>query len=85
MSTSDPLFATTALLPLSAAGGVQMAIPHTPGELRPFIATLGVPTKTDDTKKHDTSATKSTYKTGGTTINDGTESDDSVVDTDVDD
>ncbi|MDQ3276173.1 MAG: hypothetical protein M3Q39_14410 [Actinomycetota bacterium] len=85
MSTSDPLFPTTALLPLSAPGGVQVAIPHIPESLRPFIATLGVPWQLDDAKKHDTSATKSTYKTGGKTINDGTESDDSVVDSSTDD
>lgn len=66
-------------------GGVQETIPHIPGSLRPFVATLGVPRQLGDEKKHDTSATKSTYKTGGKTINDGTESDDSVVDSSVDD
>lgn len=84
MSTSDPLFPTTALLPLSDAGGVQMAIPHAPGPLRPFIATLGVPQRLGD-KKHDTSATKSTHSTNNRTINDGTSVPDTTVDTSVDD
>lgn len=85
MAQSDPLYPTTALLPLSANGGVQQALPHAPGPLRPFVATLGVPVTLPTAKDHDTSATRSTYRTGGRTINDGTESDDSVVDSDVDD
>lgn len=61
MSTFDPLFPATALLPLSDPGGVQLAIPHAPGPLRPFVATLGVTQRLDD-KKHDTSATKTVVR-----------------------
>lgn len=83
MAEYDPIFPITALLPLSDPGGVQMAIPHRPGLLRPFVATLGVPRRLDD-KKHDTSATTSTRKTDSVTINDGTSVTDTVVDTTVD-
>ncbi|MGH3569547.1 MAG: hypothetical protein ACRDRH_26750 [Pseudonocardia sp.] len=84
MAAPDPIFPTTVLLPLSDPGGVQMSIPHRPGRLRPFVATLGVPSELDG-KKHDTSATKSTYSTNSVTINDGTSVTDTVVDTTVDD
>ncbi|MGH3814421.1 MAG: hypothetical protein ACRDUV_18535 [Pseudonocardiaceae bacterium] len=84
MTTSDPLYPATMLLPMGTPGGVRILVPDTPGPLRPFAATLGVPSRSDD-KKHDTTATKSTYQTNSETINDGTRSTDSVVDTDVDD
>ncbi|HET9258363.1 MAG TPA: hypothetical protein VFO16_24635 [Pseudonocardiaceae bacterium] len=84
MPTSDPLYPATMLLPTGSPGGVRMLVADTPGELRPFAATLGVPSRSDG-KKHDTIATKSTYQTNSETINDGTRSTDSVVDTDVDD
>lgn len=84
MPLSDPLYPATMLLPMGAPGGIRMLVADTPGPLRPFAATLGVPSRLDS-KKHDTTATKSTYQTNSETINDGTRSTDSVVDTDVDD
>lgn len=84
MATSDPLFPPTALLPQSDPGGVRVLAPNRPGTLRPFAATLGVPRPIEG-KQHDTTATSSTYRTNSETINDGTRSQDSVVDTNVDD
>jgi hypothetical protein len=84
MATSDPLFPPTALLPQSDLGGVRMLAPNRPGALRPFAATLGVP-QPIEAKKHDTTATKSSYRTNSETVNDGNRTTDSVVDTDVDD
>jgi hypothetical protein len=84
MTMSDPLYPATMLLPTGSPGGIRMLVPDTPGVLRPFAATLGVPSKPDG-KKHDTTATKSTYRTDSETINDGTRTTDSVTDTDVDD
>jgi hypothetical protein len=84
MATSDPLFSPTALLPQSDPGGVRVLAPNQPGALRPFAATLGVPQPVE-AKKHDTTATKSTYRTNSETVNDGNRTTDSVVDTDVDD
>lgn len=84
MATADPLFPPTALFPLSDAGGVRVLPPDRSAPLRPFAATLAV-SKRIDAKQHDTTATKSTYRTNSETINDGTRSVDSVADTDVDD
>jgi hypothetical protein len=81
---SDPLYPATMLLLTGSPGGVRMLVPDTRGVLRPFAATLGVPSRPGG-KKHDTAATKSTYRTGSETINDGTRTTDSVTDTDVDD
>lgn len=39
------------------------------GVLRPFAATLGVPQQIE-AKQHDTTATKSTYRTNSETVND---------------
>lgn len=84
MSTSDPLFPPTSLFALSDAGGARVLPPDRPGVLRPFSATLGVPLQIDG-KKHDTTATRSTYRTNSETIDDGSRTTDSVVDTNVDD
>lgn len=84
MATADPMFPPTALLPQSDPGGVRVLPPNQPGPFRPFAATLGVAHQIDG-KKHDTSATKSTYRTNSETVNDGTRTTDSVTDTDVDD
>lgn len=81
---SDPLYPATILLPMGSPGGVRVLLADIPGPLRPFAATLGVLSKPDG-KKHDTTATKHTYQTNSETINDGTRSTDSVVDTDIDD
>jgi hypothetical protein len=84
MATSDPLFPPTALLPQSDQGGVRVLARNQPGALRPFAATLGVP-RPIEAKKHDTTATKNSYRTNSETVNDGNRTTDSVVDTDVDD
>lgn len=84
MATADPMFPPTALLPLSDPGGVRVLPRNHPGPLRPFSATLAVAQRID-AKKHDTTATRSTYRTNSETVNDGTVSVDSVTDTDVDD
>ena len=51
-----PLFSSTALLPLSEPGGVSYPMQNTPGELRPYSATLAVPMPL--TGKHNTSSTR---------------------------
>jgi hypothetical protein len=51
-----PLFSSTALLPLSAPGGVSYPMPNTPGVLRPYSATLAVPMPL--TGRHNTSSTR---------------------------
>jgi hypothetical protein len=84
MATSDPLFPPTALLQQSDPGGVRILAPNRPGPLRPFAATLGVPTPIE-AKKHDTTSTRNTYRTNSETVNDGNRTTDSVTDTDVDD
>ncbi|MGH3570172.1 MAG: hypothetical protein ACRDRH_30025 [Pseudonocardia sp.] len=77
---ADPLFPSPALLPLSDPGGVQNTLEHTPGALRPFAATLGVPRLGDD-KKHDTTATRWTESTPGETSHEGNVVTDTVTDT----
>lgn len=84
MATSDPLFPPTALLPQSDPGGVRILPAGEPGPFRPFAATLGVP-RSIVAKGHDTTSTTSSYRTNSETVNDGTRTTDSVVDTDVDD
>ena len=81
---SDPLFPSPALLPLNGPGGVQNTIEHTPGTLRPFVATLGVPRRLDG-KKHDTSASKWTEPTNSETSHEGNVVTDTVTDTMTDD
>lgn len=51
-----PLFSSTALLPLSEPGGVSYPMQNTPGELRPYSATLAVPMPL--TGKHNTTSTR---------------------------
>jgi hypothetical protein len=51
MTTSDPLYPATMLLPAGSPGGVRMLVPDTPGALRPFAATLGVPSRPDSKKQ----------------------------------
>ncbi len=58
---SDPLFPHAGLLPLSEPGGGHVPLPHTPGPLRPFAATLAVPLPVD-AKKHDTARTSRVVK-----------------------
>jgi len=53
----DPLFPAEAFLPLCEAGGGQHAVPHSPGALRPFAASLGVVALVE-AKKHDTTASR---------------------------
>lgn len=77
---ADPLFPSPALLPLSDPGGVQNTLEHTPGTLRPFIATLGVPRMGDD-KKHDTTSTKWTEPTHRETSHEGKVVTDTITDT----
>ncbi|MGH8792169.1 MAG: hypothetical protein ACRDXX_05925 [Stackebrandtia sp.] len=48
-----PLFGHTELFALGEPGGVVYAMEHTPGPLRPFVATLAVPTP-PTMKRHDT-------------------------------
>lgn len=84
MSTADPLFPPTGLLPLSDPGGVRILRPSRPGPLRPFAATLAV-VRPIDAKKHDTTATRSTHQTDSETVNDGSSTTDSITDSDVDD
>lgn len=80
----DPLFPSRALLPLCDPGGVQNTLEHTPGTLRPFAATLGVPRLRDD-KKHDTTATRFTQPTNDETSHEGNVVTDTVTDTYTDD
>jgi hypothetical protein len=80
---TDPLFPSAALLSLSDPCGVQIALDHVPGPLRPFSATLGVP-RPPDGKKHDTNASKWTVPTKGATSEDGTVVSVSVTDTNTD-
>lgn len=84
MATADPMFPPTALLPQNDPGGVRVLPPNQPCPFRPFAATLAVAHQLDG-KKHDTNATKSTYRTNSETVNDGTRTTDSVTDSDVDD
>lgn len=81
---ADPLFPSPALLPLSDPGGVQNPLEHTPGTLRPFVATLGVPRLGDD-KKHDTTSTSFTKPTNSQTSHEGNVVTDTVTDTYTDD
>lgn len=55
-AVSAPLFSSSALLPLSEAGGVSYPVHHSPGPLRPYSATLAVPMPV--TGKHNTSSTR---------------------------
>lgn len=80
---SDPLFPSPSLLSLSDAGGVQYTLAHTPGTLRPFVATLGVP-RPLTAKKHDTTASKWSESTTGETSKDGVVITDTVPDTKTD-
>lgn len=79
----DPLFPHSGLLPLSHAGGVQPTVVNTPGALRPYAATLGVP-RPLNAKKHDTTATSITSSTNSSTSRDGKVVTDTVTDTSVD-
>lgn len=78
----DPLFPGSATLPLSAAGGVQYPRDHSPGSLRPFVATLAV--AAPPAAKHHTTATRNdTSKTTGPN-RDGGENSDTITDTTTD-
>ena len=50
-----PLFPPAALLPLGERGGFTYPMEHTPGAVRPYVATLGVPMPI--TGKHNTTST----------------------------
>jgi hypothetical protein len=76
----DPVFSGFQLLPLSEPGGVQRVVSSEPTKIRPFIATLGIP-RPFIAKKHDTTATKETYRTNDDTSKDGIIVTDSTVDT----
>lgn len=79
----DPLFPSVKMLSLSDPGGVQYATEHTPGSLRPFSATLGVP-RPLVAKNHDTTASKWTESTSAETSKDGIVVTDTVPDTKTD-
>jgi hypothetical protein len=83
VSHNDPLFPAPVLLALSEPGGVQYPLTHTPAVLRPFAATLGVPTPREG-KKHDTTATRWTEVTQHDTSKDGQVIPDSVTVTHTD-
>lgn len=55
--TRDPLFPPSAMLPLSEPGGVQYPVTHTPGTVRPYVATQAVPSPVE-AKNHDTPTTR---------------------------
>lgn len=50
------LFSSSALFPLSEAGGVSYPVQNKPGSLRPYSAGLAVPMPT--TGRHNTSSTR---------------------------
>ena len=59
--SSQPVITTTLLsaadlFPLGEPGGVSCPIPHTPGPLRPYVATLAVPMP--EAGKHSTTSTR---------------------------
>lgn len=56
-ATSDPLFPTAGLLPLSEPGGGHIPPVNVPGPVRPFTATLAVRPPLE-AKKHDTNPSR---------------------------
>jgi hypothetical protein len=81
--TPDPLHPSTATLPLSSSGGLCYPLPHTPGPLRPFAATLAVPPP-PVAKKHDTASTRNATTEQTQQSEDGQVRSDSIADTTVD-
>lgn len=79
----DPLFPESSTLQLSELGGVSYAVPHLPGTLRPFSATLGTPAPAES-KKHDTAGTRDHTKQTTQRSDDGKVVADSIADTHVD-
>ena len=79
----DPLFPSVGMLPLSDSGGVQNTLAHSPGRLRPFSATLGVP-RPLVFKNHDTTGTKFDEPSSGDTSKDGVVLTDTIPDTKTD-
>jgi hypothetical protein len=80
---ADPVFPSATSLPLSAAGGVSYPKDHQPGTLRPFAATLGVPSPAES-KKHDTASTRNTTNNRTQTSEDGKMRTDTISDTATD-
>ncbi|GIG61797.1 hypothetical protein Lfu02_61690 [Longispora fulva] len=79
----DPLVPGAALLPLSERGGVSHPIPHSPGTLRPFSATLARPMP-PVSKKHDTASTTGSRKDQTSTSDDGNVKPDTITVTTTD-
>lgn len=74
-----PLFAPSALLPMGEPGGVAYPMQHTPGELRPFGASLAVPMP--QAGKHSTDSTSPATKQATQRSDDGKVYPDTIPDT----
>jgi len=74
-----PLFSPTALLPMGEPGGVAYPMVHTPGELRPYAASLAVPMPLQG--KHNTTSTSPRTSMPTETSSDGKVSRDNQTDT----
>ena len=83
LAVPDPLFPASASLPLNEPGCVVYPVAHTPGKLRPFAATLGVPAPAE-TKKHDTANTRNTTSQQTQQSDDGNVRTDTIPDTTTD-
>lgn len=75
-ASRDPLFPSPTLLPLAEAGG-HVPLPHVPGDLRPFSATLAVLAPIE-AKKHDTTSTSRVEKEHTQRSRDGVVEPDSI-------
>lgn len=83
LAQSDPLFPASAALQLSGPGGLQHAVAHVPGVVRPFAATLAVPAPVE-AKRHDTTATRNSTQDPTQRSYDGKVVPDTVPDTTTD-
>lgn len=75
------LYTSTALMPLTAVGGVSIPQENTPGAARPFAATLSVPMPDYQAKKHDTGTTRPPTNNKIPTSRDGKVDTDTTPDT----